>query len=606
MVYNSNCKSILSNEILKRRAKDNMKSFLTLKEFLLKHKWSYAFGIIWLLIVDFIQLLVPQILRNLTNDFQNNLLDPAGIIRYALLIIGTGIGISFGRYLWRIYILGTSRNLEYYLRNKIFNHLLKLSPNYFNTHKTGDLMAHATNDINAVRTALGQGIMMIVDSSFMIVLSLIMMVRTTNLRLTAIALFTLPLIIVVVNRFGKIIHKRFGYVQEAFSNLTDTIQESFSGIRVAKSFVQEDLVFEDFTNINNDNLEKNLELVKVSGTFHPFIQFISSISFLLVILYGGKEVILNRIDLGDFIAFNSYLGLLVWPMMALGFVINRLQRGAASMDRINKILEEVPEITDRNNPIELKDVKGRIEFKNVNFKYPNTDTYALKDLNFVLEPGKSLAILGRTGSGKTTIISTLIRLYDINEGSISLDGVDIKNLSLDSLRSNIGYVPQDNFLFSTTISQNIGFSFDEELPISKIHEAAQMAQVYDNVMEFPNKFDTILGERGVTLSGGQKQRTSIARAIAKKPAIMILDDSLSAVDTETEEKILNNLETIMDTTTTIIVSHRISTVKDCDEIIYLDEGRIVERGNHNQLIALNGFYKDLHEKQLLEEKISKE
>lgn len=583
-----------------------MKSFFTLKEFVLKHKWSYAFGIVWLLIVDLIQLLVPQIYRNLSNDFDNNLLDSQNIIKYALLIVGTGVGISFGRYLWRIYILGTSRKLEYYLRDKIFNHLLKLSPNYFNTHKTGDLMAHATNDINAVRMALGQGVMMIVDSSFMIVFSLIMMVRTTNLKLTATTLFTLPLIIVVVNRFGKIIHKRFGYVQEAFSNLTNTIQESFSGIRVAKSFVQEDLVFEDFTNINKDNLKKNLDLVKISGTFHPVIRFISSISFLLIILYGAKEVILNRITLGDFIAFNFYLGLLVWPMMALGFVINNLQRGAASMDRINTILDEFPEITDIDNPVELENVKGIIEFKNVNFKYPNTANYALKDLNFKLEQGKSLAILGRTGSGKTTIISTLIRLYDISEGSITFDGIDIKELSLDSLRNNIGYVPQDNFLFSTTISENIGFSFDEEVSISKIHEAAQMAEVYDNIIEFPNKFDTILGERGVTLSGGQKQRTSIARAIAKKPALMILDDSLSAVDTETEEKILNNLQTIMDNTTTIIISHRISTVKDCDEIIYLEDGNIVERGNHNELLALNGFYKDLHEKQLLEEKIGNE
>lgn len=583
-----------------------MKSFFTLKEFVIKHKWSYVFGILWLLVVDFIQLLVPQILRNLTNDFQNNQLDSSSIIKYALLIIVTGVGISLGRYLWRIYILGTSRNLEYYLRDKIFNHLLKLSPNYFNTHKTGDLMAHATNDINAVRMALGQGVMMIVDSSFMIVLSLIMMIKTTNLKLTATALFTLPLIIVVVNRFGKIIHKRFGYVQEAFSNLTDTIQESFSGIRVAKSFVQEDLVFENFTNINNDNLKKNLDLVKISGTFHPFIQFISSISFLLVILYGGKEVILNRINLGDFIAFNSYLGLLVWPMMALGFVINSLQRGAASMDRINIILDEIPDITDILNPVELEEPKGNIEFKNVNFKYPNTDSYALKDLNFKLEKGKSLAILGRTGSGKTTIISILMRLYDIKQGSITFDGVDIKELSLNSLRSNIGYVPQDNFLFSTTISENIGFAFDEEVSILKIHEAAQMAEVYDNIIDFPNGFNTILGERGVTLSGGQKQRTSIARAIAKKPAIMILDDSLSSVDTETEEKILNNLKTIMKDTTTIIISHRISTVKDCDEIIYLKEGSIVERGNHNELLSLNGFYKDLNEKQLLEEKIGKE
>ena len=444
-----------------------MKSFFTLKEFISKHKWSYLFGVICLISVDSVQLIVPQIYRNLTDDLQDNLLNSQAIIKYAFLIIGTGIAISTGRYLWRIYILGTSRTLEYYLRDKIFNHLLTLSPNYFNTHKTGDLMAHATNDINAVRMALGQGVMMIVDSSFMIILSLIMMVRTTNLKLTATTLFTLPLIIFVVNRFGKIIHKRFRTVQEAFSNLTDTTQESFSGIRVIKSFVQEKLVLNHFTKINNDNLKKNLDLVKVSGTFHPFIQFISSISFLLVIFFGAKEVILNKISLGDFIAFNFYLGLLVWPMMALGFVINTLQRGAASMERINEILNENAEIISIDNPIHLKDVKGKIEFKDVSFKYPDTNKYSLKNISFTVEEGKSLAILGRTGSGKTTIVSLLLRLYDISEGKIMLDDNTISNLSLKSLRENIGYVPQDNFLFSTSISENIGFAFDEKISEEK-------------------------------------------------------------------------------------------------------------------------------------------
>ncbi|CAK7008385.1 ABC transporter ATP-binding protein [uncultured Tissierella sp.] len=580
-----------------------MKAFLSLKNFFSKHKWNYLIGIIWLIIIDSVQLIVPQIFRNLTNDFENNLLNSKGITKYVCLIILTGTVIAAGRFFWRIYILGTSRELEYYLRKKIFNHLLTLSPNYFNTHKTGDLMAHVTNDVNAVRMAIGQGTIMIVDSGFMIILSLIMMIKTTNLRLTSIALFTLPFIIIVVSKFGKIIHKRFKIVQEAFSDLTDTTQESFSGIRVVKSFVQEELELEKFSRVNKDNLNKNIDLVKISGTFHPFIQFISSISFLLVIFYGGKEVILNRISLGDFIAFNSYLGLLVWPMMALGWVINVLQRGAASMDRINSILDEKPDISDVEDAIKLNKSKGKVEFQEVSFKYPGANSYALRNINFTVEQGKSLAIIGRTGSGKSTIVSLLLRLYDIHKGKILFDDIDIKNLSLKSLRENIGYVPQDNFLFSTTIEENIGFSFENSISHDRVIHAAILAEVYDNILEFPNDFQTILGERGVTLSGGQKQRTSIARAIIKEPSVLILDDSLSSVDTQTEEKILKNLKNFMNTRTTIIISHRISTVKNCDEIIFLADGEIAERGTHDFLISLNGLYSDLYEKQLLEEKI---
>ncbi|MDR7857297.1 ABC transporter ATP-binding protein [Tissierella sp.] len=580
-----------------------MRSFLTLKDFVSKHKWKYLIGVFWLLIIDSVQLVVPQIFRNLTNDFQNNTLSSSRILNYVLLTILTGVIIGVGRYSWRIYIFGTSRTLEYYLRKRIFNHLLTLSPNYFNTHKTGDLMAHATNDVNAVRMAMGQGIMMIVDSSFMTILSFVMMARTTNIKLTAIALFTLPFIFLFVSKFGKIIHKRFRIVQESFSDLTDTTQESFSGIRVIKSFVQEELVLNKFSEVNNDNLKKNLDLVLVSGTFHPFIQFISSVSFLLVIFFGGKEVILNRITLGDFIAFNSYLGLLIWPMMALGWVINILQRGSASMERINTILNEVSDIPEPINPISLDKAKGIVKFENVSFKYPGSETYALENLSFSIDQGKSLAIVGRTGSGKTTIVNLLLRLYDIEDGSISFDNIDIKEISLKSLRENIGYVPQDNFLFSSTIEANIGFGFDESTSYDKVIEAAQLAEVYDNIIEFPNQFQTILGERGVTLSGGQKQRTSIARAIIKEPSVLVLDDSLSAVDTETEENILKNLGKIMNTRTTIIISHRISTVKNCDEIIFLSDGKIVERGTHSYLLALNGLYADLYEKQLLEEKL---
>lgn len=583
-----------------------MKAFKTLKEFFVENKWSYLLGIVWLIIIDSVQLVVPQILRTTTDLLQNRMLNFQGLIKYGLYIILTGLVIATGRYFWRIYILGTSRKMEYYLRKKLFGHLLTLSPNYYNTHKTGDLMAHATNDINAIRHALGQGIIMLIDSIFLSILTIIMMIRTTTLKLTIIALITLPFITIMVRQFGKIIHKRFRIVQEAFSDLTDAAQESFAGIRVIKSFVQEDLVIDNFTKVNENNFEKNLRLVKISGIFHPFIQFVSSISFFVIIVYGGRLVILDIISLGDFIAFNNYLSLLIWPMMAMGWVINLLQRGIASMERINTILEVEPEIVDTENAIKLDSIDGKIQFQNVSFKYPKTRDYVLKNINFTIDEGNTLAIVGRTGSGKTTIVNLLLRIYEVDEGNILLDNRDIKDLNIKSLRENISYVPQDNFLFTTTIKDNIGFAFDEPISEELMVKSSKLAQVYDNIIDFPNKFDTILGERGVTLSGGQKQRVAIARALAKDSPILILDDSLSSVDTETEEKILNQLERVTNKKTTIIISHRISTVKEADEIIVLDEGRIIERGDHNSLLKIDGLYRYLYEKQLLEEKLSKD
>ena len=584
-----------------------MKSFLVLKDFFIKNKWKYFFGVMWLIIIDIVQLIVPQILRIVTNLLQNNLLTFNELIKYSLYIILTGLIIAVGRYYWRIYLQGTARTLEYYLRNKLFRHLLTLSTNYFNTHKTGDLMAHATNDINSVRMALGQGVVMIVDAVFMTFFSVIMMIHTTNLKLTLVAISTLPFIAIVVGKFGKIIHKRFIKVQEAFSDLTDTAQENFAGIRVIKSFVQEENEIKKFSVVNNNNLSKNLSLVKISGIFHPLVQFMSSISFLIVLWYGGILVIRDDISLGDFVAFNSYLSSMVWPMMATGWVINLFQRGAASMDRLNIIFEEKPEITDSKDAIDIKNMKGEIEFKNVSFKYPHSENYAVKNLNFKIPSDHSLAIVGRTGSGKSTIVSLLLRLYDIDEGEILIDGINIKDMTIKSLRENIGYVPQENFLFSDSIINNIAFSFDEEEKYSEdlIYNASRTAEVYDNIIEFPNKFETVLGERGVTLSGGQKQRVSIARAIIKDSSVLILDDSLSSVDTDTEERILSNLREVIKKRTTIIISHRISTIKDSDEILVIDEGEIVARGNHDSLVKQDGIYKDLYEKQLLEEKIQK-
>jgi len=583
-----------------------MKSFVRIKELLLQHKKYYIIGVMWLVFIDAVQLIVPQILRKLTDDLQNQTLDYNKILLYSVLILGTGLTIGLGRYFWRIYLIGSSREIEYGLRNKLFSHLLTLSSRYYTTHKTGDLMAHATNDINAVRMALGPGTIMIVDSFFLLLFSIIMMVRTTNLRMTAISIFTMPIIMILVTKFGKLIYKKFRTVQEAFSSLTDVTQESFSGIRVIKSFVQEDLVSDNFRKVNQDNLEKNLDLVKIHGGFHPLLQLVSSISYLIVIFYGGREVILNRISLGDFVAFISYLGLLIWPTRALGMVINVLQRGAASMDRLNEIFDETSEIKEIENPVELDHLSGDIRFENVSFQYPNSNFKALEDISFHLEKGKTLAVTGRTGSGKTTLANLILRLFDIQEGNIYIDDIQIKDLSLKTIRESVGFVPQDNFLFSQSIRNNIAFSYEGEVQEEDIISSSKYAQLYDNIMDFPHNFDTIIGERGVTLSGGQKQRLSIARALIKKPNILILDDSLSAVDTETEEEILNNIGKVAKDITTIIISHRVSTIKHADEIIFLEEGKVIERGTHKKLLEQKGEYFELYERQLLEEEISKE
>lgn len=582
-----------------------MKNFIVLKEYFIKNKWKYFFGVIALLFVDIIQLIIPQIIRTFTNLLQNNKLSVSQTLRFAFYLLLTGIGIGIGRFLWRILIIGASRKLEYNLRNKLFNHLQKLSSNYFNNHKTGDLMAHATNDINAVRMALGPGVIMMTDAVFITITAISFMIKTANLKLTLLALIPLPFLSFIVLKFGTMLHNRYKSVQESFSDLTDKVQENFAGVRVVKSFVQETSEIEKFKKSNEHNFNMKLRLVKIMGMFFPLIQFISAISFLIVIWYGGTLVINGNITLGDFIAFNLYMDLLVWPMMAIGRVINILQMGSASMERINVILNEKPEIHDDNNILNKFNIDGCIEFKNVSFKYKNSNVYALKNINIDIPKGKTLAIVGRTGSGKTTLVNLLLRLYNIDEGKILVDGVELSKISLKTLRENIGYVPQDSFLFSTTIKNNIALAFDDEISDEKVETAAKIAQVYDNVIEFPDKFKTILGERGVTLSGGQKQRISIARSIIKYPSVLILDDSLSAVDTHTEEKILEGLDSIMKSRTTILIAHRISTLKNADEIIVLDEGKIIERGSHEELITIKGIYNDIYEKQLLEEKIEK-
>ncbi|TCP54690.1 ATP-binding cassette subfamily B protein [Tumebacillus sp. BK434] len=583
-----------------------MKEFITLKEFFIAHKSSFLLGIFWVFFVDVIGLITPKMLGLFVDDLRGGGLDRSGILMYAAIIFGAAVFSALARYYWRIYIMGNSRKAEVYLRDKFYQHLQNLSPNYFNHHKTGDLMAHATNDLGAIRQALGPGFLSAVDPAFVLTFTLIMMVYTVGWQLTLAALAPMPFLALIVTLFGRVIHRRFGEVQAAFGSLTDRVQENFAGVRVVKSFVQEEKEINKFTAENNENFKANLNLIKVNGIYNPIVQLVTALSFLIALSYGGILVVRGTISLGDFVAFNTYLGLMTWPMMAIGWVINMWQRGAASMKRINEVLHTLPEIYDGEEARHDKtDLEGNIEFKNLTFTYPGAERPVLNNINISIQAGKTVAIIGRTGSGKSTLMNLLLRLYNAPQGALYLDGVDITRVPLATLRENIGYVPQENFLFSKSIRDNIAFSGAANGHTQEqVEAAAALAQVHSNIVDFEHGYDTMLGERGVTLSGGQKQRVSIARAVIKNPKILILDDSLSAVDTHTEEEILLRLKQIMQARTSLIIAHRISTIKDADEILVLDEGTIIERGTHDQLLELRGLYFELYQKQLLEDKIA--
>lgn len=570
-----------------------------LDDFFLKYRYRYVIGVLFFIAVDALQLVVPRLLGNMTDAFGEGVLTVGGLLRYIFLIVGVALLVAIGRYFWRIYIFGTARLLDYNLRNKFFAHLETLSADFFNQHKTGELMAHATNDIHAVRHAFGQGIALMVDAVFLNVATVSIMLFTIDTRLVLLGLLPLPFVALVVTGFSRVIHSRFLKVQEAFAGLTDFIQENLSGIRVVKAFVQEEAEIAKFKQSNDTLVSSNMHLVKVWGLFWPLVQYLAGLSFVVVLGYGGRLVILGDISLGDFVAFIGYLGIAVWPMMAIGWVVNTLQRGMASLDRLNMIFQVRPKIADHEDAVDILGIKGKIEFRNLTFKYPNATSPVLSGINLIVPEGMTLGILGRTGSGKSTLTDLLLRVYDPSPGELLIDGTDITKIPLATLRRDIGYVPQDNFLFSTTIGRNIAFASDG-FSREQVEHAAELAGIKNDIQEFPDGFDTLIGERGVTLSGGQKQRVTIARALIKDPRILILDDCFSAVDTGTEEKILKSLRNVMRGRTTILISHRISTLKEADEIIVLDDGCVVEMGDHDSLVAAGGLYAEIHERQLLE------
>ncbi|MCI5675187.1 MAG: ABC transporter ATP-binding protein/permease [Ezakiella sp.] len=578
-----------------------MKFLKSVSKYMKPYKKQYAIGVLWLIAIDTVVLFVPQILRSFANDFQNGTLIKANLIKYALLTIAAGLFTSIGRYFWRTNIFGSSRKVEYDLRKTLFRHWLNMDSEFYNHNKVGELMSYATNDINAIRGFTGDGVMMSVDSSFMLILTIIMMIRTSGLKITAITLLPIPFCAAVIIAAGRIFYRIFLARQEAYSYLNDITTESFSGISVIKAFVEEDHARARFEDANRNYYNKDKNVVKHTTFLFPFMVLLAGVSYMLVIYIGARYVVNGTMSLGDFIAHYTYVGIIMWPARSLGIIINIIQQGSAGMERIESMLANKPRIKDADNPISLPKDTATVEFKNVSFSYPNDDRLALKNISFKLENGKSLALVGKTGSSKSTIAKLIFRQYLPSSGEILIDGVPIEKINLHDLTEKSGYVPQDNFLFSETLDENIAFSFDEYIDEEHIHDAAKMSGVYKDIIDFKDGFQTVIGERGVTLSGGQKQRVSIARALIKRPKLLVLDDSLSAVDTDTEKNILDQLRSI--DPTMIIVAHRISTIKDADEILFLKDGEISERGTHEELVALGGEYNEMYEHQLLESEL---
>ncbi|MFC1562636.1 ABC transporter ATP-binding protein [candidate division KSB1 bacterium] len=579
-----------------------MRELLTLKEYLLKYKNRLLIGFVFIVLTNLFTVAAPRVLGYAIDSISKD-------ANFFLLAIYAGtiflIAVIQGvfRFYMRQIVIGVSRWIEYDLRNDFFAHLEKLSMNFFLNYRTGDIMSRATNDLNAVRMVLGPGIMYSITTITMFVFAVFLML-SINVRLTIYAMIPFPLLSFFISKFGSLIHKRFEKIQEQFSNMSAFIQENFAGIRVVKAYVREDNEIKEFRKQNKRYFDKSKSLIKVRSIFLPIIELIGGIGVLIILWYGGYQVILGKISIGDFVAFNGYLLLLLWPVIALGWVISLFQRGSASMGRMNKIFNIEPDIKDEEDVIKVENIDGEIEFKDLTFSYNNAKEPVLKNINLKIKKGMTLAIVGHIGSGKTTLVNLIPRIFDAPEGSILIDGIPIRRIPLKTLRKNIGYVPQDTFLFSDTIKENIVYGV-KDVSGDEIIEAAEVSQILAEIEEFPEKFDTLLGERGINLSGGQKQRLSISRTIIKKPKILILDDALSSVDTYTEGEILKRLKEFMKERTSIIVSHRISTVQDADLIIVLYNGMIAEQGMHKDLVEKDGIYASLYRKQLIAEELEK-
>jgi ATP-binding cassette subfamily B protein len=567
--------------------------------FIKQHKVSYLVGIIFMLLASYIQTILPKILGSTIDILKANNFD----VKSVYVNIGFMLLIAFGTfascYIWRNLIIGNARSLECKLREELFSHFQELSHEFYITRKTGDLIAYAINDINAVRMTFGPATAMSINGIVLCVISIYSMSKSINWSVTLLSLIPIPFIIFIMFKIGKIVRKRFNKVQENFGLISDRVQENINGIRVIKAYVQEDDEVKNFEELNEAMAKSNLDMVRISSYLSPLIEICFTISFVLNLILGGSMVLKSEISLGDFIAFNGYLTMIMAPIISIGRVITIFQRGMASLNRLNEIFSTESHIKEPLNSIKSSP-EGDIEIRNLSFSYPGSKEPVLNNINLIIPKGHTLGIIGKTGSGKSTLVNLLLRMYNVPRETIFFNGIDINDYSLKTLREDFGFVPQDNFLFKASISDNIKF-FKQIYKHEEVVDAAKNSCIFESIMNFPNSFETVIGERGINISGGQKQRISIARALIKNPEILLLDDALSAVDTITETRILENLRKARENKTSIIIAHRISQVMDADEIIVLDNGKIFERGTHLELIEKRGQYYDIYKSQFKEE-----
>ena len=580
-----------------------MGPFRRLLPFILRYRRAFAVGLTCVIVTAAIQLLAPWVLKHAIDDL-NGGVTRRKLALYAVLLLGIAVAGGVFRFLMRRIIIGASRDIEYDLRNAFFSRLQLMPLEYYQSRRTGDLMSRATNDLNAVRMMVGPAVMYSASTIFTFVVAIALML-SIDPRLTLVALAPLPFVSISVRYFGREIHRRFEAIQEQLSDLSAVVQEALSGVRVVRAYRQEENEVERFRAANLEYLGRNRGLIRLQGLFYPSMTLLLGFGSMLVLWQGSRAVIAGRITLGEFVAFNAYLVMLSWPMIAFGWVTNILQRGMASWKRMAEVLDAAPSIDDgrvtqRGRSVEIA---GGIEFRDLTFRYPGSSRNVLDRVSLRIEPGQTVAFVGGTGSGKSTLISLLARLHEPPPGTVFVDGVDVLEIPLERLRRAVGFVPQEPFLFSVTVGENVGFGVPGATEAA-LRQAAATARLDADLESFPKGVDTMVGERGITLSGGQKQRTALARAVLTDPAILILDDALSAVDTYTEEEILTRLRGVMRSRTALIVAHRVSTVRDADRIVVLEEGRIVQQGSHDDLVRLGGPYAELFRKQQLEEELA--